>query len=90
MGYRKFSAGKLFDGYRISEDNNVLITDEEVKAGGYASRRDAALYKGIGFLKHAVDLHPRYVNGYLNLGLAYFKILHPPSVTRTTEALCLK
>src|SRR5262249_499563 len=24
--------------------------------------------------KHAVELHPRYVNGYLNLGLANFKL----------------
>jgi tetratricopeptide (TPR) repeat protein len=51
-----------------------VITDEEMKKGGYATRREAALYKGIGFLKHAIELHPRYVNGYLNLGLASFKL----------------
>ncbi len=36
--------------------------------------RERSLYKGIGYLKHAVALHPRYVNGYLNLGLAYYKL----------------
>jgi len=63
------------DSTRFNDYNGTLvITDEEVKAGGYASRREAALYKGIGFLKHAIELHPRYVNGYLNLGLANFKL----------------
>ncbi|MEO6305365.1 MAG: tetratricopeptide repeat protein [Bacteroidia bacterium] len=63
------------DSTRYNDYNGTLhISDEEVKAGGYASKRDAALYKGIGFLKHAIELHPRYVNGYLNLGLAYFKL----------------
>ncbi|MDP3555857.1 MAG: tetratricopeptide repeat protein [Bacteroidota bacterium] len=63
------------DSTRYNDYNGTLhITDEEVKEGGYASKRDAALYKGIGFLKHAIELHPRYVNGYLNLGLAYFKL----------------
>lgn len=36
--------------------------------------RQRSLYKGIGYLKHATTLHPRYVNGYLNLGLAYYKL----------------
>lgn len=30
--------------------------------------------KAVGYLKHALQLHPKYVNGYLNLGLAYFKL----------------
>ena len=30
--------------------------------------------KGVGFLKRAVKLHPKYVNGFLNLGLASFKL----------------
>jgi tetratricopeptide (TPR) repeat protein len=63
------------DSTRYNDYNGTLkITDEEVKEGGYANKREAALYKGIGFLKHAVELHPRYVNGYLNLGLANFKL----------------
>jgi tetratricopeptide (TPR) repeat protein len=63
------------DSTRFNNYNGTLvITDEEVTKGGYKNKREAALYKGIGFLKHAVELHPRYVNGYLNLGLAYFKL----------------
>jgi hypothetical protein len=63
------------DSTRYNDYNGTLkITDEEVKQGGYANRREAALYKGINFLKHAIELHPRYVNGYLNLGLAHFKL----------------
>jgi hypothetical protein len=63
------------DSTRYNDYNGTLvITDEEVKAGGYKSKREAALYKGIAFLTHAIELHPRYVNGYLNLGLANFKL----------------
>jgi hypothetical protein len=63
------------DPARVNDYNGTLhITDEEVKAGNFKSKREAALYKGIGFLKHAIELHPRYVNGYLNLGLAHMKL----------------
>lgn len=63
------------DSTRFNDYNGTLrITDEEVKEGGYKNKREAALYKGIGFLTHAIELHPRYVNGYLNLGLANFKL----------------
>lgn len=63
------------DSTRFNDYNGTLkITDEEVKEGGYKNKREAALNKGIKFLKHAVELHPRYVNGYLNLGLASFKL----------------
>lgn len=30
--------------------------------------------KGIGYLKHAVELHPEYVNGYFVVGLAWYKL----------------
>lgn len=63
------------DSTRYNDYNGTLkITDEEVKEGGFKSKREAALNKGIRFLKHAIELHPRYVNGYLNLGLASFKL----------------
>jgi hypothetical protein len=63
------------DSTRYNDYNGTLkITDEEMKEGGYKTKREAALYKGIKFLSHAIELHPRYVNGYLNLGLAYFTI----------------
>jgi Tfp pilus assembly protein PilF len=63
------------DSTRFNDYNGTLkITDEEVIQGGFKNKREAALFKGISFLEHAVELHPRYVNGYLNLGLAYFKL----------------
>jgi hypothetical protein len=34
----------------------------------------AFLEKGLKYLKHAIELHPRYVNGYLNLGLGSYKL----------------
>jgi protein O-mannosyl-transferase len=59
----------------FNDYNGTLhITDEEIREGGCANKREAALKKGIGYLKHAVELHPRYVNGFLNLGLASFKL----------------
>jgi tetratricopeptide (TPR) repeat protein len=59
----------------FNDYNGLLrIEEEEWKKAGYAGAREAALYRGIGYLRHAVDLHPRYVNGYLNLGLAYYKL----------------
>jgi cytochrome c-type biogenesis protein CcmH/NrfG len=33
----------------------------------------AFLDRATGYLKHALQLHPKYVNGYLNLGLAQMK-----------------
>ena len=34
----------------------------------------AYVNKAIGYLSHALVLHPKYVNGYLNLGLAQMKL----------------
>lgn len=40
----------------------------------FVAKREESLEKGIKYLKHAIELHPRYVNGYLNLGLGSFKL----------------
>lgn len=40
----------------------------------FVAKRTESLEKGIKYLKHAIELHPRYVNGYLNLGLGSFKL----------------
>jgi hypothetical protein len=59
----------------INDYNGTLkISWDEVYEGGFVTKREAALNRGINYLKHAIELHPRYVNGYLNLGLAYFKL----------------
>ncbi|MBA3664506.1 MAG: tetratricopeptide repeat protein [Bacteroidetes bacterium] len=55
-------------------NGHLKIADEELAASGFSDKREVVLNKGINYLKHAVELHPRYVNGYLNLGLAYFKL----------------
>jgi protein O-mannosyl-transferase len=55
-------------------NGTLKITDEEMLEGGFKTKREAALNKGITYLKHAVELHPKYVNGFLNLGLASYKI----------------
>lgn len=55
-------------------NGTLKITDEDLKNFNTKNKREAALFKGIAFLKHAIELHPRYVNGYLNLGLAHFKL----------------
>ncbi len=64
------SDSTLFNDY----NGQLVISDEEVKSGGYKDKREAALQKGIAYLEHAVELHPRYVNGFLNLGLAHYKL----------------
>lgn len=63
------------DSTRFNDYNGTLvITDEEMKEGNYPDKRSAALNKGVNYLLKAVELHPKYVNGFLNLGLAYFKL----------------
>lgn len=66
-------AGK--DSTIYNDYNGTLkITPEELKLSGYKTKREVALHKGIDYLKHAVKLHPKYVNGLLNLGLAHYKL----------------
>jgi tetratricopeptide (TPR) repeat protein len=55
-------------------NGTLKITDEDLKFFHAETKRQAALKKGINYLDTAVKLHPRYVNGYLNLGLAHFKL----------------
>lgn len=55
-------------------NGTLVITDEELQLSGMKTKRESALKKGINFLEHAVELHPKYVNGMLNLGLAYYKL----------------
>ena len=63
------------DSTRYNDYNGTLkITNDELIAGGFKTKKEAALNIGIGYLLRAVTFHPRYVNGYLNLGLAYFKL----------------
>ena len=47
---------------------------DSVESKAFNKKRTAFLEKGLKYLKHAVELHPRYVNGYLNLGLGSYKL----------------
>ncbi len=47
---------------------------DSVDKVAFNRKRTAFLEKGLKYLKHAVELHPRYVNGYLNLGLGSYKL----------------
>lgn len=47
---------------------------DSVDAKEFQRKRTAFLEKGLKYLKHAIELHPRYVNGYLNLGLGSYKL----------------
>ena len=47
---------------------------DSVDQKDFMKKRTAFLEKGLKYLKHAIDLHPRYVNGYLNLGLGSYKL----------------
>lgn len=59
----------------FNDYNGTLnISDEDLSFFNAKTKREAALRKGINYLDTAVKLHPRYVNGYLNLGLAHFKL----------------
>ena len=69
--------GTKMEGYDTTfNDFNGTLTNigEEVKTGKYKTKNEAVLNHGVEVLKHAIELHPRYVNGYLNLGLLYFKL----------------
>jgi hypothetical protein len=69
--------GKKLKGYDTTfNDYNGTISNivEEVKHGKFKTKTEAVLTHGTEVLKHAIELHPRYVNGYLNLGLLYFKL----------------
>lgn len=69
--------GTKLEGYdtTFNDYNGTLkIVEEEVKAKKYKTKYEAVLHHGVEVLSHAIELHPRYVNGYLNLGLLYMKL----------------
>jgi tetratricopeptide (TPR) repeat protein len=47
---------------------------DSVDGKEFSKKSVAFLEKGLKYLKHAIELHPRYVNGYLNLGLGSYKL----------------
>lgn len=83
MGFKKFKADKLFDGYRFLEDDKILVTDEEGAIEDIISVRDAGddvqLFDGI--------LTPGLINCHCHLELSHLKKVIPPH-TGLIEFLC--
>ena len=83
MSYRKFKADKLFDGYRFTEEERVLITDEAGKVSGIVPVSEA----GDGIEKVQGILSPGLVNCHCHLELSHLKNVIPPH-TGLIEFLC--
>jgi cytosine/adenosine deaminase-related metal-dependent hydrolase len=83
MSYKKFSADKLFDGYRFQEDDTVLITDEDGTVQEMVSSAvagdDIQVLEGI--------LAPGLINCHCHLELSHLKDVIPPH-TGLIEFLC--
>src|SRR3954471_24008242 len=74
MGYRKFNADKLFDGYRLYSDEYVLVTEDNGQIVSVISKSEAdddiQYYKGI--------LSPGFINCHCHLELSHLKNVIPP------------
>src|SRR3954447_21318378 len=83
MGYRKFNADKLFDGYRLYSDEYVLVTEDDGQIVSIISKSEAdddiQYYKGI--------LSPGFINCHCHLELSHLKNVIPPH-TGLVEFLC--
>lgn len=83
MGYRKFRADALFDGYCFRNTNDVLITTDEGRVEAIVSTTDAGdeveSFNGI--------LTPGLINCHCHLELSHLKNVIPPH-TGLIEFLC--
>ena len=83
MHYRKFRADQLFDGYRLLDNQQVLITSEEGIIEGIIPAIEAGddiqQFKGI--------LSPGFINSHCHLELSHLKDVIPPH-TGLIEFLC--
>ncbi|HJT72853.1 MAG TPA: amidohydrolase family protein [Chitinophaga sp.] len=83
MAYRKFKADKLFTGFELLEEEQVLVTNEKgiVQAiiPASAAGDDVEVFKGI--------LSPGFINCHCHLELSHLKDLIPPH-TGLIEFLC--
>ena len=83
MAFRKFKADRLFDGYKLHENDQVLITDEAGKIHTVVPVSDAG--DDIQVLKGT--LTPGLVNCHCHLELSHLKNVIPPH-TGLVEFLC--
>jgi aminodeoxyfutalosine deaminase len=74
MAYRKFQADQLFTGYKLLEQNNVLITDEAGIVQDIVQQENAGddvqTLEGI--------LSPGFINSHCHLELSHLKNIIPP------------
>jgi aminodeoxyfutalosine deaminase len=83
MQYRKFKADQLFDGYRLSGPDKVLITDEYGKVIEIIQVIDA----GDDVEEFSGILSPGLINCHCHLELSHLKDVIPPH-TGLIEFLC--
>ncbi len=83
MGYRKFTAGKIFTGNSFSEVGSVLISNEDGVIEDIVPLKDAgddvAVFNGI--------ISPGFINAHCHLELSHLKDVIPPH-TGLIEFLC--
>ncbi|MBL0132340.1 MAG: amidohydrolase family protein [Chitinophagaceae bacterium] len=73
MAFQKFKAGKLFDGYRFTDDDKVLITDE----AGVIEDIIAETEAGDDIQRYSGILSPGFINCHCHLELSHMKGLIP-------------
>ncbi len=83
MAFRKFKADHLFDGYKLHETDNVLITDEAGLVQDIVSSHEAGedVQQFTGFLS------PGFINCHCHLELSHLKNVIPPH-TGLIDFLC--
>ncbi|MET0635919.1 MAG: amidohydrolase family protein [Chitinophagaceae bacterium] len=69
MGYRKFKADRLFDGYRFHDGDQVLVVKEDGEVEGILGSADA----GEGIEEVAGILSPGLINCHCHLELSHLK-----------------
>lgn len=83
MGYKKYKATQLFDGYRLSQENKVLVTADNGRIEAIINEVDAGddvqMMTGI--------LSPGLINSHCHLELSHLKDVIPP-YTGLPEFLC--
>lgn len=73
MGYKKFRADQLFDGYKLLDDQQVLVTTEEGTIENIIPLADA----GDDVQYHEGILSPGFINCHCHLELSHMKGLIP-------------
>lgn len=88
FGFKTFERNAIWKNDITLFTNDVNIVPNSVLANGNAGARyidlsakpenkdkeKELINKGIVYLTKAVTIHPKYVNGFLNLGVAYYKL----------------